>query len=348
MNDPQKNNPMGLSIKILKGGSGDVFLVHANDTNILIDGGATMSYVNNLKIEIQKIAQKIEYFDLVIATHFDEDHINGLYKLLEDINREVFPKDLIKKFWFQIPPRITIQEHHSKDTKIGVAKAKQLEILLQEYNWEEKIIISSKTPYQLNKDLKLWILSPNSQSLKKFKDKYQKEWPSSKLSTEENDFTIALANFPDNWAIEDNSKSNGSSIAFILEYKEENKILFLGDARPSVIVESLKLLGYTKQAPLVVDYIKLSHHGSKKSISRELLELTSSKNFIISTNRIKDKQTFAHIVKHYAQKDGNFPISFIFNYEQVNYSNIFSVKDFQDFNFHCKYANQEYGYLVEC
>lgn len=338
---------MDLSVKILKAGSGDSFLIHVNGRNILIDGGASMPYANNLKIEVQKIVKKTEHLDLVIATHFDEDHINGLYKLMADVNDGVFPKNLIKKIWFQIPPRITIQEHHSNDTKIGVAKAKKLELLLKEHNWEERSIISSSIPYEIDKDLKIWILSPSSLTLKAFKDKYQQEWQSPRLSTRGNDYETDLVDFSDDWAVEDNDKSNGSSIAFLMEYKGENKMLFLGDARPSVLVESLEMLKYSNQKPLVVDYIKLSHHGSKKSISKDLLELTSSKNFIVSTNRIKDKQTFAHIVKHYAQRKNALPTNFIFNYEQVNYSNIFSVKDFRDYNFHCKYANQEYGYIIE-
>ena len=52
-----------------------------------------------------------------------------------------------------------------------------------------------------------------------------------------------------------------SSIAFILELGKW-KILMLGDASPDVIAKSLRLMGYSKERPCKIYYVKLSHHGS--------------------------------------------------------------------------------------
>ncbi|MFT6320477.1 MAG: hypothetical protein ACJAT4_001402 [Granulosicoccus sp.] len=128
-------------------------------------------------------------------------------------------------------------------------------------------------------------------------------------------------------------------------------MLFLGDAIPSIVVNSLKSLGYSAQEPLLVDYVKLSHHGSKKSLSKELLDLIFCQNFIISTSGSKNnhpnKKTFAHVLKHHSKFKGGLPVTFIFNYEKDNYEVIFSKKDFQDYNFHCIYSNDENGRTIE-
>lgn len=101
---------------------------------------------------------------------------------------------------------------------------------------------------------------------------------------------------------EDDAVHNGSSIAFILEI-EDKKMMFLGDAHPSVIVDSLKQLRYSKDRKLKIDLMKVSHHGSKANTSDELLDMIECDKFIISTDGSKhglpNKETIARIVnKH--------------------------------------------------
>jgi beta-lactamase superfamily II metal-dependent hydrolase len=89
---------------------------------------------------------------------------------------------------------------------------------------------------------------------------------------------LAAAEFP-----EDNTATNGSSIAFVLEAGEK-KILMLGDAHPSLIVEQLKKQYPQGPFPIKFDLIKLSHHGSVHNTSRELLEIIDSTAYVFSTN----------------------------------------------------------------
>ena len=65
---------------------------------------------------------------------------------------------------------------------------------------------------------------------------------------------------------------NGSSIAFILE-SDNKKYIFLGDAHPSVVIDSLKSIGTTKSNPLEVELLKVSHHSSSYNTNEELLSL---------------------------------------------------------------------------
>src|SRR5690606_1735701 len=91
--------------------------------------------------------------------------------------------------------------------------------------------------------------------------------------------------------------TNGSSIAFILQVQNK-RILFLADAHPGMIVQSLD--EYQNEGTIIFDLIKVSHHGSFGNISRELLNKIDSERYIISTNGQKhghpDKETIAHII----------------------------------------------------
>lgn len=79
----------------------------------------------------------------------------------------------------------------------------------------------------------------------------------------------------------DNSITNGSSISFILHYKEE-KYLFLGDA----IIDDVLL----KNIESVVGHeyrfaaIKLPHHGSRYNITREFIERYKADEYYCLTN----------------------------------------------------------------
>lgn len=77
-------------------------------------------------------------------------------------------------------------------------------------------------------------------------------------------------------------------------------MLFLGDAHPSIIVSSLRELGYSGDNKLQIDLMKVSHHGSKANTSDELLDLIECKCFIISTDGsrhgLPNKETIARIV----------------------------------------------------
>jgi beta-lactamase superfamily II metal-dependent hydrolase len=96
---------------------------------------------------------------------------------------------------------------------------------------------------------------------------------------------------------EDTRVTNRSSIAIIIEHMDL-KLLFLGDAIPSVIKQSLRMLGYDNgQSDFSV--VKVAHHGSEFNTDLELLELTKASNYIISSNGAHghpDLETIARII----------------------------------------------------
>lgn len=81
-------------------------------------------------------------------------------------------------------------------------------------------------------------------------------------------------------------------------------ILFLGDAHPKFLEQSLSSKGYSKHNKLKVDFVKISHHGSKNNTTNNLLDMIDCDNFVISTNggnsfhTHPDRETIARIIHH--------------------------------------------------
>lgn len=82
----------------------------------------------------------------------------------------------------------------------------------------------------------------------------------------------------------DASKTNRSSIAFMLEY-EEMKLLFPGDCPIQLIMEEL---------PNQIDFVKLPHHGSNRDVCYEFLNNTQVSYYLLST----DGKKFGHPSKN--------------------------------------------------
>lgn len=114
----------------------------------------------------------------------------------------------------------------------------------------------------------------------------------------------------------DKSETNGSSIAFILECKEDDrvkKLMFLGDAHEDIIFDKLRYLkdeGYD----LSFDLVKISHHGSNKNISQRLINLIESDRFIISTDGKKHKHPNIETIAKILNRESRKKIEIIFNY----------------------------------
>lgn len=116
----------------------------------------------------------------------------------------------------------------------------------------------------------------------------------------------------------DSAPKNGSSIAFILNAYEK-KMLFLGDAIPSIVDLELEKRCKTQTKPLWFDLIKLSHHGSFANNSTKFFELTDSTRYLISTNGLSsphpDRQTLAWTIDRPTEE----PREIFFNYDNERF-----------------------------
>ncbi len=75
------------------------------------------------------------------------------------------------------------------------------------------------------------------------------------------------------------SDANEASIAFVWE-KDDERILFVGDASPKILAEELKK--YYGDRLTMFKAIKVSHHGSAHGTSKKLMELVDATDFFFT------------------------------------------------------------------
>ena len=304
-----------MKLKILKARSGDCIILSFGDENtkrynVLIDGGVKKTYEESLKKELLEVKRKGELIDLLIVTHIDDDHIKGILEFLKD---DSFEYSFIKKVIFnginELGNEINIGEMRAECSyKSGNTFKKEMKkrgILPQEFMFSgEELVIG---------EMRMKILSPMKEDVDELILKWNKKNDEDRYCKGSiSDHSKTVEELMNNQKIKlDESITNKSSVAFIAEFNSKI-IMLLGDAHPTVIIRSLRRLGYSKNNKIKCEYVKLSHHGSKKNLTYELLELIECNKYICSTNGSHmnpDKETLSKIIK--IQDD----VEFYYNYD---------------------------------
>ncbi|WP_273126195.1 MBL fold metallo-hydrolase [Bacillus weihaiensis] len=354
---------MSSYIKVLPGENGDCFLLKLKTDsgikNILIDGGKGDLCHQELKKEFLRIKQANQRVNLLVVTHIDDDHIAGIIKLFED--KEI-DTSIIDNAWFnsgtlissstlseeEISNREVIINTEPTSKKMSVGQGISLEGYLNESGiWNKDIILTNQI-HNLD-SINIKILSPDVKTLEKLNKKWDKEKEKigTKIAKEKKmafttDYDKSIEELCNQEFKEDSSLFNRSSIAFLLE-NENYRLLMLGDSHPSVIVSSLKKLGYSEENKLKIDIMKVSHHASKKNTCPELLKLLDCENFIISSDGSKhglpNKQSLARIVKMMDKE-----VNFYFNYDSMK--KVFSSEECDQYKIHCNYLDSSNDYTV--
>lgn len=278
-----------------------------------------------------------KHIDLLVVTHYDRDHIEGVTKMLNEI-----PGLSIGEIWFnsyqrsnngeEIPllesQTVCLRRLYSNipqvidvlDTKVNAGHAMTLsETLLRNPKWasawRREPIKVGMADYPLcgGSFGKLRILSPTQDALNALDEEYLElfyeffygEHPKGKLEKDATIYELLMqvaqerdlcgqckpeqiaAVKLDAQAIQEYctnkvtslSKANVASIAFVWEYGD-HRILFLGDASPSMVTNSVVKL-YGKDVTLF-DAIKVSHHGSAHSTTVKMMKKMDSPHFFFT------------------------------------------------------------------
>lgn len=100
----------------------------------------------------------------------------------------------------------------------------------------------------------------------------------------------------------DYTYENSSSIAFLLQVGKK-RMLFLGDANIGVCQKILR--EWYGNEEMEMDFIKLSHHGSERNLSKNFLRRFGSKNYLISAgtgNKRPSKRTLALLFSEHPER----------------------------------------------
>jgi len=334
-----------LSLKIFPAGNGDCFicefLVDGKPFRMLIDGGTVKS--SSVVMKYLKTLPESEKIDLIIVTHIDGDHIGGILEILRD--PEIRPR--VKEVWFNGFNHL-VQGIQSFD----VRQAEELTDLLlnSDYNWNETFFGGGPVMIKKNgepeivllgENCKIIILSPGEEQLRALRDKWLKS-PRYKKREEPSEDTSGIQRYGmvDIYGLasakfkEDESATNASSIAFLLEVGGRT-IFFSGDCLPSVVCNALG-----SQSPKNIDLFKVSHHGAAANTDERILKALPAKRYIVSTDGVKhphpSDEAMARIIK-FAPK----PFDLIFNYT-TEYSSVWDDSGLSEkWGFNSKFRNEE-------
>ena len=317
-------------IEPLKAEHGDAIVIRMyneeSQTLIVIDGGPV-----NCAERIADYYDTLGYIDLLILTHYDEDHIGGL---LEYIGRHTKDKsELIGEIWVNGAWVINFDKDEnvsSYDNAYNLASCIN--------RMKDKGIIKSLV-YNINnsmddvkcKGFALNILTPNSSCLEMLENEFKRYVDEHGLAddpdTDEQvsygrtlkDSQKSLETLADEKHNANTTFMNKTSISFIL-YAEGKSIMMLGDADINDVVKKLKDMGYSKENPIHLDLVKLSHHGSKGNINKEFLEIIDCNDFLFTTNGgtggayHPDRKTIALIKNNKDKKSSEKKTTLRFNY----------------------------------
>lgn len=296
-------------IELLAAGHGDCLWVEYGEPGamhrVLIDGGTAQTYPF-IRERLLNLPQQERHFDLVVVTHIDGDHIEGLIPLLGDRRLGLKVEDIWFNGWQHISPRTT--------DKLGPVHGEMFSALIRKYKlpWNcafggQAVVIGDiarDSPKVLKGGMQIQLISPHRPALTKLRKVWKKEV--TKAGLDPGNPRQALERLarrrkllpPDSLgpgAIDpqklakapfrkDTSVANGSSIAFLATF--EGKIcLFAGDAHPDAMVSSLRQLADERGIPQIqLDAFKVSHHGGRSNLNAELMDWVKCKKFLVSTN----------------------------------------------------------------
>lgn len=313
---------MSIRFHFLPAGSGDSVLIQTDDFVILVDSGDdNYDIAEELKEKITDALGDTK-INWIILTHIDDDHIGGMKILLKDDEfLALLAQDC--KIWMNYPNgNTTIFACENSSGLISYSSADRLKDLV-----DKKIIQHVDKIHVEEYQEKVWagnhvyleIISPNRYKLEKLLNAWKSNFHNNMISHGSSDYNQSLGELFHKKDKTCSSIPNGSSIAFMLTYidesKKEKKFLFLADSHTGIIRKSLKSKGYCDKKPISVDFVKVSHHGSKYNISKKLMNLIESENFIFLTNNedLPHKQTIERIISR--KHNNDLKTNLLFNYE---------------------------------
>ncbi|HIF9096163.1 TPA: ComEC/Rec2 family competence protein [Photobacterium damselae] len=346
---------MSVQLTVLKASFGDSIVISGffdgSNRNILIDGGPEETFQQGirpgeLKEYLEMIKSRGEKVDLLIITHEDQDHICGIISAFEE---EGYLSELTSEVWFNsgklLTEKLSIAEQDDKH-RVATSLSSVTSILdgitlekflkLKNIKHEQIVHSSQKLGNKLTRfGCDFEILSPSIKKLKSRNKKWEEKYPSNLTSSSRNNTKLSLLMNGKSTA-SDPSPSNGASIAFNFKYKDKT-IMFLGDAHATEVVRGLKSHGYSKSNKVKVDYVKLSHHGSKNNTSKKMLNLIDCNSYIVTTDGSRhghpDKEVFARII----ECTDHIP-HFLFNHPNL-IKQIFVDEDYAEYDFVAKGIN---------
>jgi beta-lactamase superfamily II metal-dependent hydrolase len=280
---------------------------------ILIDGGPSGVFNAFLRPRLDQLRDERSLeeedplaFELVMVSHIDDDHINGILALFEQ-NVEAMR---LKK-----PPPYETRTlwHNSFDDLLGGVSPAQVAEAAAAANSgstpalpglsEESLAVIASTPQgkalrELARKLKLrvndkfgelvqspakaiamgegltfTVVGPDKDRIEALREQWQKDLEALKKKKKS---AAEIASFTDD------SPYNLASICVLATMKKRSMLL-TGDARGDFVLEGLERAGLLKKkGTMHVDLLKVPHHGSNRNVELSFFERITADHYVVS------------------------------------------------------------------
>ena len=334
---------MMFKLKVVQAFHGDCLIIEyralGESWHMLIDGGPGRTYEEHLKSELIAIQEAGGKLDLIVLSHVDDDHINGLLDLFKDLvqqrRREQKPETITAAgLWHnsfaktlgsstersltrqmdQSPlprgkmPTADLQERSIRQGSDLTANARGLLIPInREFRDTPDGLIcveNADKPFTFE-NLSVQIVGPTRAALQKLRTDWEKWLAAQKKAAE------AKADVEVTARALDKSVPNLSSIMLLIE-AEGKSVLLTGDGRGDHLLEGLQQAGVLKEdGTFHVDVFKLPHHGSARNITAELFEQITANTYLICADGKHDNpdyQTLEWLVEAAVKQERSFQL----------------------------------------
>lgn len=291
----------GLSVR-----HGDATLVEWSDgpdrRRMLVDGGPVAGYPV-LRARLARLDPDDRHLDVVVLTHVDADHVEGLLKLLNDAELGITVGDV----WFN-------GYQHLPTDELGGVQGDMLAALVEARGlpWNAHF---GGGPVQrptgqpppvvvLPGGMRVTVLGPTGRELAALRPVWRRECRRAGLVAGDLDQALTVLQSrrrlhpldtflgaPDDLPAlagtatpSDTSEANSTSITLLLEL-DGGSALLTADATPGPLRAGLEqLLADRRLQTLDVDVWKVPHHGSERNVTVELVRLVRADSCLVSTD----------------------------------------------------------------
>lgn len=307
---------MATKLHVLKAMEGDAFILtveeNGNMFNMVIDGGPLDAYK-----EISEELNQLDHIDILVITHFDRDHYEGIFEWLKEDPSRLKKIDEIWVNYACVIPVDMGTEVSAYGNNYSFKKF--MEGVEQKHpdwhiDWKKEIIAGYKYTNQ-NPFVGIEVIAPTNDAKGIFEQEYVNKYPAVSAKGVENQMAKSLKDLADDETLNPSyQKVNNSSIAMIIRTNDKS-LLMTGDCMATDMYNYItQKLNKSKEDPLSIDIMKLPHHGSRYNINNDLLDIVDCDKYLISTNggagnaNHPDRQTIAKILKRIGRRDKHIEI----------------------------------------
>ena len=309
---------MLFTLEALEAKRGDALLLHYGTAEkpqlIVVDGGPAGVYNKTLKPRLEQLREARSpdgplRVRMVMISHIDDDHINGVLQLLDKMDQEPDPDRRLCKIatlWHNsfdgllgneaeelaaaLPAAVEAASTGDFSGKLPVRRDTAL--VLASVNQGRKVRgLANKLGLNVNQGfgdglvmvregeegstidlkpgLRFRVTGPHQREV----EALRKEW----------DEQIKKSGAAQAADFADKSVFNLSSIVVMAEAGGK-RMLLTGDARGDLVLEGLERAGLMKDGVCKVDLLKVPHHGSDRNVSTEFFRQVVADHYVISAD----------------------------------------------------------------